>query len=99
MTSDKTRESFIRLIKIIIDNIRATLEETPPELISDIHRKGIVLCGGSSLLRGFSDMLVDEFKIPIHIADDPTTCVVRGLGFLLSDAALLRELSVNTPSA
>ena len=96
MTNDKTRDSFIRLIKVIVDNIRATLEETPPELIADIHRKGIVLCGGSSLLRGFSDVLHDEFKIPITIADDPTTCVVRGMGFLLSDEALLRELSVNT---
>lgn len=95
MTSDKTRESFIRLVKVIIENIRATLEETPPELVSDIHRKGIVLCGGSSLLRGFSNMLADEFKIPITIADDPTTCVVRGMGFLLSDEALLRELAVN----
>lgn len=96
--SDKqVREAISKTVNQIIDNIKITLETTPPELVSDIYEHGIVLAGGGALLRGLDKEIAQATKIPVKIADDPLTCVVRGTGLLLADLELLSK--VITPGA
>ncbi len=92
ITNRETQEAFLRPVKTIVDALRDTLEGTPPELIADIYRTGLVLTGGTSLLRGLPDVIQKELTVPVHVADDPMTAVVRGTGILLEDEALLREV-------
>lgn len=94
LTSTEVREALTPVVQEIVANIKDTLEETPPELISDIMEKGIVLAGGGSLLGGIDKAISDATKIPVWIADDPLTCVVRGCGKLLEDGAFLGRIRV-----
>src|SRR3989339_286387 len=93
----QVREAIGKLLNQIIENIKTTLETTPPELVSDIYEHGIVLAGGGALLRGLDKEIAQATKIPVRIADDPLTCVVRGTGILLSDMELLNKII--TPGA
>lgn len=88
----QVREAIDRTLTQIIENIKITLETTPPELVSDIYENGIVLSGGGALLRGLDKEIAQATKIPVRIADDPLTCVVRGAGMLLADDELLRKI-------
>lgn len=91
------REAIMRTIKQIIDNIKITLESTPPELVADIYEHGIVLTGGGALLRGLDKEIAQETKIPVRVADDPLVALVRGTGMLLADPVLLAKvMSPNT---
>ncbi|MDP3899480.1 MAG: rod shape-determining protein [bacterium] len=91
------REALARGIYQIIENIKATLEMTPPELVADIYERGITLTGGGALLRGLDVEIARATKIPVHIADDPLTCVVRGTGKILEDYDAYKNIF--TPSA
>lgn len=70
-------------IAIIVSTARAVLERTPPELVSDVIDRGIVLTGGGALLRHIDDVLMHETGVPVHVADDPERCVARGAGAAL----------------
>ncbi|MBI3115209.1 MAG: rod shape-determining protein [Candidatus Kerfeldbacteria bacterium] len=96
ITSEQTREALNRSAKLIVDNIKATIEDTPPELVADIFKRGIVLTGGGALLRGLATFLHRETQVPVHVADDPLTCVVRGTGIVLDDLETLRDVLVPT---
>src|SRR5260221_7911406 len=78
VSSVEIREALSEVIGEIINEIHAVLEETPPELLSDILERGIILTGGGALIRGLDKRISDETKIPVWIADDPLTTVVRG---------------------
>jgi rod shape-determining protein MreB len=97
ITDAHIREAIERSVQVIVDLIKMTLEMTPPELTADIHERGILLTGGGSLLHGMSELITRATEIPVRIADDPTTSVVRGAGILLDDAVLLKEITL--PSA
>jgi len=88
----QVREAISKTINQIIENIKITLETTPPELVADIYEHGIYLTGGGALLRGIDKEIAQATKIPVRIADDPLTCVVRGAGTLLSDPELLNKV-------
>ncbi len=90
----EVRESMIKSLRTIVDNIKLTIETTPPELVADIHERGILLSGGGSLLRGLDQLISKAVEIPVRIADDPLTSVVRGAGALLDDRELLDEVAV-----
>jgi rod shape-determining protein MreB len=94
LSSSEIREALAPIVQEIIGNIAETLEETPPELISDIMEKGIIMAGGGSLLLGIDKKVAEEIRMPVWIADDPITCVVRGCGKLLEDASLLRKIKI-----
>ncbi len=97
ITDSQVREAIGKTINQIVENIKSVLETTPPELVSDIYEHGIVLAGGGALLRGLDKEIAQATKIPVRIADDPLTCVVRGAGILLSDMELLEKvMSPNT---
>jgi len=98
MVSDsQIRDSLARSVRQIVENVKITLEVTPPELAADIFERGLVLTGGGALLRGLDKVISQAAEIPVRIADDPLTCVVRGLGLLLENPTLLKEVSL--PSA
>lgn len=86
------REAILKPIKIIIENIKTTIENTPPELVADLYEKGMVLSGGGALLRGLDRLISQETKMPVHITDDPLTAVVRGTGKILDDLENLKEV-------
>jgi rod shape-determining protein MreB len=88
------REALSRSVKSIIENIKAALEMTPPELVADIYERGMILTGGGALLKGLDKAIARATEIPVHIADDPLTCVVRGTGRLLDNIKLLKEVAV-----
>ena len=92
ITSDQVREALSRSIRIIINNIKTTIEETPPELLSDIMQKGIILAGGGSLIRGLDKLVADQNEMPVRMMEDPLTAVVRGTGIVLEDIEALREV-------
>ena len=92
ITDTHIREALSRSIHTIVDIIKMTLEITPPELTVDIHERGMLLTGGGSLLRGLDTVIAKATEIPVRIADDPLTAVVRGTGVLLEDENLLQEV-------
>lgn len=78
ITSAEIREALSGPIGQILDAIRTTLEVTPPELSADIIDRGIMLTGGGALIRGIDQLIADETKIPVHVAENPIDCVVIG---------------------
>src|SRR5512139_257805 len=83
--SQEIRESIQEPIQQVVDAVRRALEITPPELASDIVDRGIVMTGGGALIRGLDLVLHQETGLPIHVDEDPLTCVVRGTGKILDD--------------
>jgi rod shape-determining protein MreB len=95
MVSDEAiRKAIAKSVKQIVDAIKSTIEETPPELVADIMDRGIVLAGGGALLRGLDQTLHQATGTAVHIAEDPLTSVVRGTGVVLEDLTNLREILV-----
>lgn len=94
VTESEIREALTPVIQMIIEGIAETIEETPPELMSDIVEKGIVLAGGGSLVRGIDKIVARDIKMPVWITDDPQTAVVRGCGKLLDDPVLLGKVRI-----
>jgi rod shape-determining protein MreB len=97
VTDSHIREAISRSVRQIVESIKATLETTQPELVADIYERGIVMTGGGALLKGFDKLIAKATEIPVRVADDPLTCVVRGAGIMLEDEALLSD--VRLPSA
>ena len=95
LASSEIREALAPVNQEIIAAIADTLEETPPELVSDIMERGIVMAGGGSLLPGIDKMVAEVTKMPVWVAEDPLTCVVRGCGKLLENSGLLSRIRVS----
>lgn len=96
VNDEQIRIALSRSVRTIVNSVRQTIEETPPELVADIMQRGIVLAGGGALLRGIDQLIARETQIPVTIADDPLTTVVRGAGIVLEDLETLREVLVLT---
>jgi rod shape-determining protein MreB and related proteins len=91
---DQIREALEPSVVQIVEAIKETIEETPPELVADIMDQGIVLAGGGALLAGLDRRVAEATQMPVHIADDPLTCVVRGTGRVLEDLDTLERVLV-----
>lgn len=96
ITDEDVRQAMARSIRTLVTNIKATVEETPPELVADIMKRGIVLAGGGALLRGLDKLVAEHTQMPVHIANDPLTAVVRGTGIVLEDIESLKDVLVAT---
>ncbi len=90
--SQEIRECIQEPIQAIVEAVRRALEITPPELASDIVDRGIVMTGGGALLRGLDLLLQHETNLPIHVDEEPLTCVVRGAGRILDDMPKYRSV-------
>jgi len=85
VSSVEIREALNENVSQIVDSIKQTLEKTPPELSADILDRGIMLTGGGALLKGLDERIRLETNLPVHVADDPLTAVVRGTGRVLEE--------------
>ena len=85
VTSEEIRQALMEPVQLIVDVIKQVLEETPPELSSDLVDRGMVLAGGGSLLRGFPELIRQETEMPVHRAADPLSCVALGCGKYLEE--------------
>lgn len=90
--SQEIRECIQEPIQTIVEAVRRALEITPPELSSDIVDRGIVMTGGGALIRGLDRLLAHETNLPIHVDEEPLTCVVRGAGRVLDDIEKYRSV-------
>jgi len=94
INSEEIREALTPVVNQIITATQDILEETPPELVADIIKNGIILTGGGALLVGLDKALAEATHMPVWIADDPLTCVARGCGKVLTDEKLLAKVKV-----
>ena len=85
VSAQEARQALETPVTHIIDAVRETLEQTPPELSADISERGIMLAGGGVLLRGFPERLEAETGLPVHLAEEPLTCVALGAGRCLDE--------------
>ena len=95
ITSSEVTEAIKPVLMQIIGAVKGVLEDTPPELAADIIDKGIIMSGGSALLRNFDKLITEETGVPAHVADEPLLCVVRGTGLVLENIELWKR-SVTT---
>ncbi|MDP3990809.1 MAG: rod shape-determining protein [Candidatus Nealsonbacteria bacterium] len=96
VSSEDIRKALEKSVRQIVNTIKTTIEETPPELLADIMTSGIHLTGGGALLRGLDTLIIKETKIPTKVIDDPLTAVVRGAGAVIENLDELREVLVET---
>ncbi|WP_018702880.1 MULTISPECIES: rod shape-determining protein [Sporomusaceae] len=91
ITSEETREALAEPVSLIVQCVKSVLENTPPELASDIMDRGIVMTGGGSLLHGLDRLIQEETGIPTYLAEDPLSCVALGTGKALESLESLEE--------
>lgn len=94
ITDQDLREAISQSVDTLIESVREVLETTPPEILSDIMRSGIVLVGGGAQLRGLDTLLTQWLKVPVMVADDPLTAVARGTGVILENLEEHRDLLI-----
>lgn len=98
VTDEELRRAMSRSVALVVQAVKATIEETPPELVADIMARGIILAGGGALLRGLEGLLARETKMPVKVMEDPLTAVVRGTGMVLEDLSGLSEVLISADS-
>ncbi len=94
VNDEQIRLALQKSVQQIVEAVRQTMEETPPELVADIMSKGVVICGGGALLRGLDQVIASQTQTVVHVADDPLTSVVRGAGLVLEDLETLKQVLV-----
>ncbi len=95
VNSVEMREVLAPTVNTIVQAVKNALEKTPPELAADIKDRGIVLTGGGALLKGLDKKLKDETHLPVSLAEDPLTCVVRGTGKVLEEMNIYYKVLLN----
>ncbi|MFO7543216.1 MAG: rod shape-determining protein [Thiobacillus sp.] len=95
VSSNEILEALTEPLNAIVSAVKQALEQTPPELGADIAEKGMVLTGGGALLRDLDRLLMEETGLPVIVADDPLTCVVRGSGMALENMDKLATVFTN----
>lgn len=96
ITDADIKEAIAPSIGNLIDGIKEVIETTPPEILSDVMKRGIVLVGGGALLRGVDSLLSEIIQVPVFVAEDPLTAVARGTGIILDDISFYKEVLVFT---
>ena len=96
INTHQVKAAMAESIETIVDAIKITLEKTPPELSADIIEKGIYLTGGGALIDGLDKLISIETHMPVFVADDPLTCVVRGTGKIVEDETIADKINTST---
>lgn len=94
VTDADIREAILPSVMQIIESTKEVLETTPPEILSDVMHKGIILTGGGALIRGLPELMQAILKVPVTVADDPLSAVARGTGIILEDLEKHREILI-----
>jgi rod shape-determining protein MreB and related proteins len=98
INNQHVKEAISRSVRQIVEAIRDTIEKTPPELVVDIYERGILLSGGTALLRGLDKVIAQEIKIPVHVINDPLTAIARGTGIILEDLDSFKDIFLPSSS-
>jgi rod shape-determining protein MreB and related proteins len=85
MKDSHIRAALAKSLRGIVEAVRNVIEVSPPELVGDILKRGIHMCGGGSLLRGIDQLVSKELSVVTHVVDDPLTCVARGTGLAVEN--------------
>jgi rod shape-determining protein MreB len=96
ISSEEVREALSPIIQELVGHIKDTLEEAPPELVSDIMEDGIIMAGGGSLISGIAKVVKEATDTDVIVAEDAITCVARGCGKLLDNPTLLRKINITS---
>jgi len=96
ISDEVIRKAISKSVRSIVNSVKATIEEAPPELVADILERGIILSGGGALLRGLDRLIAEQTQTRVHIADDPLTSVVRGTGVVIEDLENLRSVLLSS---
>lgn len=96
ITDSDIREAIGQSIEILVEATKEVLETTPPEILSDVMKRGIHLVGGGALIKGLNELLIESLNIPVAIADDPLTAIARGAGIILEDIDRYRTVLIET---
>jgi len=96
INDEQVRQALYKSTMTIVDAVKSTIEETPPELVADIMERGIVLAGGGALLKGLDLLVSQATQTKVYIADDPLTCVARGTGVVLEDLETLESVLLSS---
>jgi len=94
ITAAEIREALAEPVSAIVDAVKVTLEQTPPELAADIMDRGIMMAGGGSLLAGLDQLIANETGMPVHLTEDPLKAVVMGTGMALEHFDVLQRIMV-----
>ena len=94
ITDSDIREAIGSSVSSIVEATKEVLETAPPEIISDVMRRGMHLVGGGALIKGMAEIISDYTKIPVYIADDPLTAVARGTGVILDNMDYYQEVLI-----
>lgn len=92
LTDSDVRAAISQSVDTMVESIREVLETTPPEILSDIMRSGVMLVGGGALLKGLDGLLSQWLRVPVFVVDDPLTAVARGTGVILEDLEAHRDV-------
>lgn len=99
ITDSDIREALLPSITILVDGVKEVLETTPPEILSDIMHRGIILVGGGALIQGLDTLLESTLKIPVYVVDDPLSAVARGTGIILDDLEYYKDILIEGQDA
>ena len=95
LSSVQVREALSQSISTIVAAIREAIEDAPPELAADIAERGIVFCGGGSLISGLPKLVSSETRMPVSVASEPLSCVAKGTCVILENSEFLKKLKMN----
>jgi rod shape-determining protein MreB len=94
VTDTDIREAMSGSILGLLDAVKEVIETTPPEVLSDVMSRGIILVGGGALLRGLDELLSQTLHVPVYVANDPLTAVARGTGIVLEEMIAFRDVLI-----
>jgi len=93
--SEEIEEALRESVSLIVQAAKSVLERTPPELSADIIDRGIILTGGGALIHGLDQLLAEELKVPVLLADEPMNCVAKGTGIMLSNIDKIDRVKIS----
>lgn len=99
LTDNDVRGAMYQTISAIIESVREVIENTPPEILTDVMRNGIVLAGGGAMIKGLDKLIEMQLKLPVRIAEDPLGAVARGCGIILEDLERYESLMIDVENA
>ncbi|MBC8465010.1 MAG: rod shape-determining protein [Parcubacteria group bacterium] len=94
ITEADIKEAIGGSVARLVETAKEVLESTPPEILADVMKRGMVMTGGGALIVGLDELLSEELSIPVYVAQDPLTCVVRGTGIILEDIETYRDVLI-----
>lgn len=92
--SDEIEEALRETVNLIVQAAKSVLERTPPELSADIIDRGVILTGGGAMIHGIDQLLADELKVPVFIAEEPMNCVAKGTGMMLENIDKITRVKI-----